>query len=300
MSTEAELFSKFLEAGNTLSGEPPIMQGKSALSFRGKNSNIKLGKNVTFKNVRIEMLSGSGSLIVGDNTKLNGLIQIAAQSVVEIGENTIFNRSSHLSAWEGASIKIGNNCLCSNVEIRTSDMHTVIDLVSGSRINPPKHTIIEDEVWLGESVTVYKGVTVGRGSIVGGHSVVTASVPRHTAVVGVPAKVIKRRVSWQRELIPMAPIEATPVSESLATKEEMAQIIKDGHAEKLIYDIDTFMKITDSNFENLEGYAQFYYARSQYLCGNFKIARELLQLVIYKMPHHKVAIDLLSKIPSDL
>lgn len=300
MTSEIDFFGEFTAVGNVFGGEHPVFHGKNSLNFKGLDSVIHLGKNVTFENVRIEMLGGGASLFVGDGVKLNGLIQIAPNSKIEIGENTVFNRASHLSAWEGASIQIGKGCLCSNVEIRTSDMHSIVDLIGGERINPAKNTVIEDHVWLGESVTVYKGVTVGSGSIVGGHSVVTSIVPRNTAVAGVPATVIKNRVSWQRDLIPLAPLEATPLSQVLASKEKMAQNIKDGDAAKLIFDIDMFMQATGTEFEDLEGYAQFYYARCQYLCGNFQTAKEFLKIVIYKNPQHKTAIELLGKIPDDL
>ncbi len=300
MSNENDFFGEFSAVGNTFDGASPIFHGKNSLNFKGLDCIIQLGENVTFENVRIEMLSGSATLIVDDNVKLNGLIQIAPNSKIEIGENTVFNRPSHLSAWEGASIKIGKSCLCSNVEIRTSDMHSIVDLLSGERMNPAKNTVIEDHVWLGESVTVYKGVTIGCGAIVGGHSVVKSPVPRYTAVSGIPAVVIKSRVSWQRELIPFGPLKATPLSERLASKEDMAQAIKDGNAEELIFDIDMFMKSKGTNFEDLEGYVQFYYARSQYLCGNFTTAKELLQIVVQKNPQHTTAIQLLGKIPAYL
>lgn len=299
MSSENDFFGEFSAVGNTLLGSIPTFRGKNSLNFKGLDCVIEVGDNVTFENVRIEMLGGSAHLTVGENVKLNGLLQIAPNSKIVVGENTVFNRLSHLSAWEGAAIEIGKSCLFSNVEIRTSDMHSIVDLVSGERTNPAKSTIIEDHVWLGESVTVYKGVSIGSGSIVGGHSVVTASVPRYVAVSGVPAKVIKHRVSWQRELIPVAPLNASPVPSGLATKEEMAQIIKDGGADGLIFDIKMFMSSTARNFEDLEGYAQFYYARSHYLCGNFKTAKELLQIVVNNNPHHKIAVELLSKIPAE-
>jgi acetyltransferase-like isoleucine patch superfamily enzyme len=116
MSNEkSEFFSEFTAVGNTFDGMAPVLHGKNSLNFKGLDCVIQLGENVTFENVRIEMLGGSATLIVGDNVKLNGLIQIAPNSKIEIGEHTVFNRLSHLSAWEGASIRIGKNCLCSNV-----------------------------------------------------------------------------------------------------------------------------------------------------------------------------------------
>lgn len=50
---------------------------------------------------------------------------------------------------------------------------------------------IEDDVWLGAGAVVTDGVTVGRGAVVAAGSVVTADVPRHTVVAGVPARVVR-------------------------------------------------------------------------------------------------------------
>ena len=52
---------------------------------------------------------------------------------------------------------------------------------------------IEDDVWLGSSVTVVDGITIGKGSIVGAGAVVTKSLPPYSIAVGVPAKVVKDR-----------------------------------------------------------------------------------------------------------
>lgn len=51
--------------------------------------------------------------------------------------------------------------------------------------------IIEDDVWLGASVTILPGVKVGRGAIVGAGAVVTKDVAPYTVVAGIPAKVIR-------------------------------------------------------------------------------------------------------------
>jgi lipopolysaccharide O-acetyltransferase len=55
-----------------------------------------------------------------------------------------------------------------------------------------KHVIIEDNVWIGESVSILPGVTIGEGTIVGANSVVTKSLPANVIAVGSPAKPIKK------------------------------------------------------------------------------------------------------------
>ena len=49
-------------------------------------------------------------------------------------------------------------------------------------------------LWIGTNVTILDGVTIHRGSVVGGGAVVTKDIPAYSVAVGVPAKVIKRRI----------------------------------------------------------------------------------------------------------
>lgn len=51
--------------------------------------------------------------------------------------------------------------------------------------------VIEDDVWIGAGAIVTDGVRVGKGAVVAAGAVVTADVPAHTVVGGVPARVIK-------------------------------------------------------------------------------------------------------------
>jgi len=62
---------------------------------------------------------------------------------------------------------------------------------------------IEDDVWLGGSVTVNPGVRIGEGSIIGSGSVVTKDVPDNVVAAGNPCRVIRKitdedRRYWQR------------------------------------------------------------------------------------------------------
>ena len=80
--------------------------------------------------------------------------------------------------------------IAENVRIQDSDGHDICR--EGYMQSKP--IIIEDNVWIGLSSIVLKGVHIGEGSIVAAGAVVTRDVPPHCLVAGIPARIIKRNV----------------------------------------------------------------------------------------------------------
>lgn len=62
-------------------------------------------------------------------------------------------------------------------------------------------TVVGNDVWIGQNVTVLPGVHIGDGAIIGMNSVVGSDVPPYTIVVGNPAKEVRKR--FDDELIQM-------------------------------------------------------------------------------------------------
>lgn len=298
MTSKESFWDGFLSLGNTMQGTVAQLIGKNSIAADGSGSLVQVGDNVIFNDVRIEMPEGAAKLIIGSNVKVKGLIQIAANSTVSIGSDTIFNRNCHLSAWEGASVHIGKECLFSDVRIRTSDMHSIIDISSGQRINPAMDTVIEDHVWLGEGVTVYKGVTIGAGSIVGGHSVVTQPIGKCVSAAGIPARVIRTEVTWQRELKKLDPRGARALhgKTMLPTKPELTALISQKKYNRVIYNISEYLRLTGAALSDIETYAQFYFAKAQAELGDLDAAIENLRIVVRRNPNHKVAAEMLSRL----
>jgi len=50
---------------------------------------------------------------------------------------------------------------------------------------------VEDDVWIGAGAIITDGVCIGRGAVVAAGAVVTADVPPHTVVGGIPARILK-------------------------------------------------------------------------------------------------------------
>ena len=87
------------------------------------------------------------------------------------------------------------------IKITTTDSHSIINLETGERTNLAKDVVIGNHVWLGQNVTINKGVEIGSNSIVAGHSVLTKSIPSNCIAAGVPARVVKVKVDWLRKRI---------------------------------------------------------------------------------------------------
>lgn len=121
---------------------------------------------------------------------------------VFIGAKTTIGEADLSAAENGRKIVIGTDCMFSKgIKITTTDSHSIINLETGERTNLAKDVVIGNHVWLGQNVTINKGVEIGSNSIVAGHSVLTKSIPSNSIAAGVPAKVVKYQVDWLRQRI---------------------------------------------------------------------------------------------------
>lgn len=182
------------EKKNSIVGAP-VNKDKYAVFFNGENSRVKIGRNVNFNNCRLKLFNDS-EIEIGDGGYLTGTFFAHNKSKIVIGDRCRVNGKMNISAYEGANVKLGEDCLVSDVTIKASDMHAIYDLETNERINPAKDVVIGDRVWIGDGVIILKGVKIGHDSIIGARSVVTKNVPSNVIVAGNPAKIIKTNVYW--------------------------------------------------------------------------------------------------------
>jgi acetyltransferase-like isoleucine patch superfamily enzyme len=89
------------------------------------------------------------------------------------------------------SIRVGNNCMfATNCYVTDADWHDQYDRTAAPGKTGP--IALGDNVWIGDSAIVCKGVEIGDNSIVGAGAVVTRSVPANTIVAGNPARPVKQ------------------------------------------------------------------------------------------------------------
>lgn len=117
-----------------------------------------------------------------------------AKSKFSVGRGSLINNDFTAIAYNSC-IKIGAKCLLgSNVEILSSDFHNI---EPGDRWNskvPPisKDVIIGDNVWVGNSAKILKGVNVGDNAVIAAGSIVVKDVPPNVIVAGNPAIEVKK------------------------------------------------------------------------------------------------------------
>lgn len=173
------------------------------IDVRGNNNRIEIAPECVLKNVKF-MVRGNGHVIqIGPRVRVcrSSLLWCEDEKgTLVIGANTRIEEA-HVAVTEpGSRIEIGERCLFAyDIEIRNGDSHSIIDVQSGKRINPPADVKIGDRVWIGMGAKVLKGVTLGDDSIVATSAVVTKSVPARSIAGGNPAKVIREGIRWEYE-----------------------------------------------------------------------------------------------------
>ena len=110
---------------------------------------------------------------------MNDYVHITAMECVKIGKNVLLASKIYISDCSHGSYSGDQNDSNPNEIPKDRKMFS-------------KPVVIEDNVWLGEFVSVLPGVTIGNGAIVGANSVVSKNIPANVIAVGSPAKPIKK------------------------------------------------------------------------------------------------------------
>jgi acetyltransferase-like isoleucine patch superfamily enzyme len=118
-------------------------------------------------------------LFFGNNFQMNDYVHITAMESVIIGNNVLMASKIYIS-----DCSHGSYCGDEN------DCHP--NTIPADRPLFAKPVVIEDNVWIGEFVSILPGVTIGKGTVVGANSVVSKSLPDYVIAVGSPAKPIKK------------------------------------------------------------------------------------------------------------
>lgn len=170
---------------STLNGTNNLIVNKSQSKFKyiiiGNNNSVEIGEKCILKDLHIWIEGDNNKIIIGEGTTIEQA-QIAC-----VG-------------YGGNKIVIGNDCMFSSgIRVVNTDSHSIISLDNRQRINPEKDVIIGNHTWVGADCKILKGVTIGDNSVIAMGSVVTKDIPGNCVYGGIPAKLIKENITWDRK-----------------------------------------------------------------------------------------------------
>lgn len=189
--------------------ENPVIDGLK-VEFMGRMGGVvEIEEGSIFRNVTI--YAGGAAYIHIKRTHSRGISNTIIRTACPC-------RYKYLFIDEGCSIEsanitmvddndlvltIGKNCMfSSNISVRAADGHTIFEVETNKILNRAEPIIIGDHVWVGAGSTLLKGAQVPSDSIVGIQSLVTKPFfDKNVAIAGVPAKVVKTGINWNRARI---------------------------------------------------------------------------------------------------
>lgn len=159
------------------------------------DGNLNLNKNAEGRNWRSSLLRLDNNAVLdvkGTFSFMYGADIIVFQGgKLTLGKDSFINSDCKIRCSK--EISIGENCAISHdFTVMDSDVH----YLDGS--NHTKPVTIGNHVWIGTRVTVLSGVTVGDGAVIAAGALVKDDVPPHSLVAGVPAKVVRETVTWEK------------------------------------------------------------------------------------------------------
>jgi acetyltransferase-like isoleucine patch superfamily enzyme len=170
-----------------------------------RNNVVVIGRDATFQR-RILLQRNDGLIILGEQINWWCELYIRLSSDAELffwGGRSTSNGASITMEGNGRHVIIGEDCmLATEIFIRNSDLHSLVDMDSNRWLNKPGDILLEPHVWIGQDSMILKNTEVGYGSIIGAKSLVNKSVPRYSLAAGVPARVLREKVSWDRKRVP--------------------------------------------------------------------------------------------------
>lgn len=137
----------------------------------------------------------SGRLLLGTGTTIGAgcRIYVGSGATLQIGDRSYLNPQTLIHCTDG--VEIGRDCAISwRVQILDNDLH---DLAYDGRRSSSRGVSIGDRVWIGAGALILPGARIPSGTVVAAGAVVCRDVDEAASLVaGVPARVVRRNVSW--------------------------------------------------------------------------------------------------------
>ena len=189
------------EAGNRIVYRGSI-DDNIQIKFTGSNNRLVVDPDARLGKLTIDFDCDNGRVEIGASKGVpafSAAIRVGQDSTVVIGRNVSTTTTVAMSATEGTTIRVGEDVMfASENQVRADDGHPIFDVRTGARVNVSRSITIGNHVWLARYAVVLGGAEIGDGSVIGYGSIVTRKVPNNCIAAGVPAKVVRRDIAWER------------------------------------------------------------------------------------------------------
>lgn len=137
-----------------------------------------------------KMTGGGYHIIIGKDTLVDQYCSIGDYTY--IGSRCVVTKAQigrYVSVGNDVSIGLGEH----NIN-RVSTSHFLYEhKLDWYKELTKKSIVIKNDVWIGASSIIRRGITIGNGAVIGANSFVNHDVPSFAVVAGNPARIIKYR-----------------------------------------------------------------------------------------------------------
>ena len=201
---------------------------KYNIRFKGQNNTIKAGNNFNCSNLELRVIGNNNKIVIGDNLcakkflvilygdnntitlgnniKVDEALEIhshhiASGKVVEIKDKASFVKTQIVNIDPNARVFIGEDCMfAGDTTVYNTDSHSIFQ--DGKLINQAKDLIVGNHVWVCGNVNILKNSDIADGCILARNALVSGKFETKNAVIaGLPAKVIKTGIVWDRKSV---------------------------------------------------------------------------------------------------
>lgn len=167
---------------------------RARAAARGEDLDLQ-GMVFTGRDVHLHATAGHGRLVVGPWCWIGDHARVRAhEGRVQLGAKVVLGAGARLNGW--LDVLVGDAVLVAD-DVHVYDFDHQFDRLDrpikdqGIAMSPVR---IGADTWLGDRVTVLRGVDVGVGSVVGARSVVSTDLPPFAIANGIPARPVRSRL----------------------------------------------------------------------------------------------------------